>query len=337
MPATYKYELGSRRPRGERDQAPAAIETITLERRFGRTEALGGLDLRVGEGEVYGLLGPNGAGKSTLIRILCTLLLPSAGTARVAGHDVAREPQAVRRRIGVALQAAALDELQTGRELLELQARLYGLRRSERRRRLSEVLDLVHVGAAIDRRIGGYSGGMKRRIDLAAALVHAPEVLFLDEPTTGLDPESRAEVWNEVRRLNTELGLTVFLTTQYLEEADALADRIGVIAGGHLVAEGSPAVLKRLVVDDLIVVEADGHDPLPVDAVRALAHVTDVAVDGAGLAVRTTDATATLLPLSGALARAGLHVRSLHLRTPTLDDVYRHLVGAPSDPTAVSP
>jgi ABC-2 type transport system ATP-binding protein len=214
MPATYKYELGSRRPRGERDQAPAAIETITLERRFGRTEALGGLDLRVGEGEVYGLLGPNGAGKSTLIRILCTLLLPSAGTARVAGHDVAREPQAVRRRIGVALQAAALDELQTGRELLELQARLYGLRRSERRRRLSEVLDLVHVGAAIDRRIGGYSGGMKRRIDLAAApLVHAPEVLFLDEPTTGLDPESRAEVWNEVRRLNTELGLTVFLTT----------------------------------------------------------------------------------------------------------------------------
>lgn len=336
MSATGTYNRPSRAPGLERACPAAAIETVGLERRFGSTEALAGLDLTVVRGEVYGLLGPNGAGKSTLIRILCTLLLPSAGRAEVAGHDVARQPQAVRHRIGVALQAAALDDHQTGRELLELQARLYGLGRAERRRRLDEVLDLVHVGHAIDRRIGGYSGGMKRRIDLAAALVHSPEVLFLDEPTTGLDPESRAEVWHEVGRLNIELGLTVFLTTQYLEEADALADRIGIIVDGGLVAEGSPGSLKRLVGDDLIEVEADGHISSVADDIRALPHVTDVRVDDASFHVRTSDATATLLPLSGALARADLRVRSLHLRTPTLDDVYHHLVGTTTRPAAVS-
>ena len=322
----------------EADRAPAsdpAIGAARLERCFGPTRALAGLDLAVGPGEVYGFLGPNGAGKSTLIRILCTLLAPTGGVATVAGHDVVHEPRAVRRKMGVALQEAALDDRATGRELLELQARLYGLRRAQRRRRLSEVLDLVDVGTAIDRRIGSYSGGMKRRLDLAAALIHGPEVLFLDEPTTGLDPESRAQVWAEVRRLNRELGLTVFLTTQYLEEADALADRIGIIRAGRLVAEGSPAALKRLVGDDVIVIETEGHSSSLMEGLRALDRVTDVASDGGAVVVRTQDATATLLPLSRALARAQVQVRRLSLRNPTLDDVFRQYVAASATPTEV--
>ena len=204
---------------------------------------------------MYGFLGPNGAGKSTLIRILCTLVRPSAGRAAVAGHDVMLEPQEVRVRIGCALQDAALDNGQTGRELLALQGRLYGLRRRDIRRRVDEVLDLVSIGDAIDRRIGTYSGGMKRRVDLAAALVHDPEVIFLDEPTTGLDPESRERVWEEVARLNRQLGKTIFLTTQYLEEADALADRVGIISEGSLVAEGTSQELKRSVGRDVIEAE----------------------------------------------------------------------------------
>ena len=312
-----------------------AIGATGLERRFGDTPALAGLDLTVRAGEVYGFLGPNGAGKSTLIRILCTLLVPTAGSATVAGHDVVTEPQAVRLKMGVALQSAALDERATGRELLELQARLYGLSRADRRRRVSEVLDLVDIGDAVDRRIGGYSGGMKRRLDLAVALVHGPEVLFLDEPTTGLDPASRAQVWNEVGRLNRELGLTVFLTTQYLEEADALADRIGIIRAGRLVAEGSPAALKRLVGGDVIIVETEGHSDALVAGLRAIDGVTDVDGDGAAVVVRTADSTATLLPLSRQLASAQVHVRSLSLRTPTLDDVFRQYVGATDAPTEV--
>ncbi len=230
-----------------------------LVRRFASTVAVDGLDLRVRRGEIYGFLGPNGAGKSTVVRILCTLLKPTAGTARVAGYDVARDPKSVRIRIGVALQDAAIDDRQTGRELLTLQGRLYGLSAAHIRMRLGEVLDLVDIGSAIDRRIGTYSGGMKRRLDLAAALVHNPEVLFLDEPTTGLDPHSRSAVWSEVRRLNRELGMTIFLTTQYLDEADTLADRVGIISSGRLVAQGSPADLKHSVGHDVIVAEVEGE------------------------------------------------------------------------------
>src|SRR5580698_11579239 len=195
-------------------RADAAVRVQGLIRRFDSTVAVDGLDLCVRRGEIYGFLGPNGAGKSTVVRILCTLLRPSAGTASVAGFDVVSDPQSVRMRIGVALQDAAIDERQTGRELLALQGRLYGLNTSQVRKRLSEVLDLVDIGTAIDRRVGTYSGGRKRRLDLAAALVHNPEVVFLDEPTTGLDPVSRLQVWSEVRRLNVELGITIFLTTQ---------------------------------------------------------------------------------------------------------------------------
>jgi len=202
-----------------------------------------GVDLRVERGEIFGFLGPNGAGKSTTVRMLTTLLTLTSGTARVAGLDVAREPDAVRRRIGVALQEAGLDPRQTGRELLELQGRLFDLSAREAAGRAEELLELVELTDAADRRIKSYSGGMKRRLDLASALVHLPEVLFLDEPTTGLDPASRVTVWDEVRRIN-ERGTTVFLTTQYLEEADQLCDRLAIIDDGRIVREGTPAQLK---------------------------------------------------------------------------------------------
>jgi ABC-2 type transport system ATP-binding protein len=211
--------------------------------RSGTVEAVRGVDLTVETGEVFGFLGPNGAGKSTTVRMLTTLLSITSGTARVAGVDVARDPDAARRRMGVALQEAGLDARQTGRELLDLQGRLFGLSAGEASERTAELLALVELEDAADRLIKGYSGGMKRRLDLASALVHEPEVLFLDEPTTGLDPASRLTVWEEMRRINGR-GTTVFLTTQYLEEADQLCDRLAIIDGGLIVREGTPAELK---------------------------------------------------------------------------------------------
>ena len=211
--------------------------------RAGVVEAVCGVDLCVAVGELFGFLGPNGAGKSTTVRMLTTLLSITSGTAQVAGVDVTREPDAARRRMGVALQEAGLDPRQTGRELLVLQGRLFGLSARDASARAQELLALVELEDAADRRIKGYSGGMKRRLDLASALVHRPEVLFLDEPTTGLDPASRLTVWEELRRIN-RLGTTIFLTTQYLEEADQLCDRLAIIDGGHIVREGTPADLK---------------------------------------------------------------------------------------------
>jgi ABC-2 type transport system ATP-binding protein len=206
-------------------------------------DAVRGVDLKVGIGEVFGFLGPNGAGKSTTVRMLTTLLSITSGTARVAGIDVSADPDGARRRIGVALQEAGLDPRQTGRELLVLQARLFGSSAAHAERRAGELLELVDLVEARDRRIKGYSGGMKRRLDLASALVHEPEVLFLDEPTTGLDPASRLTVWDELRRINAR-GTTIFLTTQYLEEADQLCDRLAIIDDGLIVREGTPQQLK---------------------------------------------------------------------------------------------
>ncbi|MEO6120590.1 MAG: ATP-binding cassette domain-containing protein [Acidimicrobiales bacterium] len=224
-----------------------AVEAEQLVKRFsgrsGTVDAVRGVDLRVEEGEVFGFLGPNGAGKSTTVRMLTTLMTITSGSARVAGIDVAVDPDAARRGIGVALQEAGLDPRQTGRELLVMQARLFGSSPAQATDRAQELLELVDLVDAADRRIKGYSGGMKRRLDLASALVHQPKVLFLDEPTTGLDPASRLTVWEEMRRINT-LGTTVFLTTQYLEEADQLCNRLAIIDGGLIVREGTPAELK---------------------------------------------------------------------------------------------
>ena len=224
-----------------------AVEAEQLVKRFtgrsGTVEAVRGVDLQVAEGEVFGFLGPNGAGKSTTVRMLTTLTTITSGSARVAGVDVVADPDAARRGIGVALQEAGLDGRQTGRELLVLQARLFGSSAAAAAERAAELLELVDLVEAADRRIKGYSGGMKRRLDLASALVHQPDVLFLDEPTTGLDPASRLTVWEEVRRINA-LGTTVFLTTQYLEEADQLCDRLAIIDDGLIVREGTPAELK---------------------------------------------------------------------------------------------
>jgi ABC-2 type transport system ATP-binding protein len=211
--------------------------------RGGDVEAVRGVDLRVRQGEVFGFLGPNGAGKSTTVRMLTTLMTITSGTARVAGIDVAADPDAARTRIGVALQEAGLDPRQTGRELVILQGRLYGLSHARAAERAQELLALVDLEEDADRRIKGYSGGMKRRLDLASALVHEPDVLFLDEPTTGLDPAGRLTVWDELRRINNS-GTTIFLTTQYLEEADQLCDRLAIIDGGLIVGEGTPAELK---------------------------------------------------------------------------------------------
>lgn len=305
-----------------------AVLTCGLVRRFGSVTAVDGLNLTIPRGEIYGFLGPNGAGKSTAVRVLCTLLRPHGGVAFVAGINVGRDPQGIRLRIGVALQETALDDRQSGRELLTLQGRLYGMTPTQVRDRMKEVLDLVDIADAIDRRIGTYSGGMKRRLDLAAALVHRPEVLFLDEPTTGLDPLSRSEVWTEIRRLNAELGMTIFLTTQYLEEADALADRVGIIDGGRVVAEGTPEELKRSVGRDLIVAEVDGDDAVALACLRELEGVDAVSSEAGRIVVSTFDGPGQLSPVAIALGAVSLHVRTLTLRTPTLDDVFMELTGS---------
>ncbi|MCB1003836.1 MAG: ATP-binding cassette domain-containing protein, partial [Acidimicrobiales bacterium] len=275
----------------------------------------------------YGFLGPNGAGKSTLVKVLCTLIAPTGGQAVVLGHDVHDEPEAVRLRIGVALQEAALDLKQTGAELLQLQGRLYGLSKADARRRLEDVRDLIDIGPALEQPIGTYSGGMKRRLDLAAALVHNPDLLFLDEPTTGLDPVSRMAVWDEVRRLNEELEMTIFLTTQYLEEADELADRVGIIDRGRLVAEGTPAELKRSVGADVIVARVDGDVSAAAAALDGVDGVDGVEVHGDELTISADDGSATLSPVAVALNGGAVTVRELTLRTPTLDDVFLQLTG----------
>jgi ABC-2 type transport system ATP-binding protein len=304
-----------------------AIVTEGLIRDFDESRAVDSVELRISPGEIYGFLGPNGAGKSTTVRMLCTLLAPTGGRAIVAGHDVATEPGQVRLRIGVALQDAALDPNQTGIELLRLQGLLYGLSKRAVSQRVSELSELIDLGDAMTRRIGTYSGGMKRRLDLAAALVHNPEILFLDEPTTGLDPVSRVSVWAEVRRLNRDLGMTIFLTTQYLEEADELADRVGIINQGRIVAEGTPADLKRAIGTDVIIARVDGDAAAVRKLVEEIPEVLSVEAHGHELVIATGNGSAAISPVAVALAGGDVHVRDLTLRTPTLDDVFLELTG----------
>jgi ABC-2 type transport system ATP-binding protein len=299
----------------------AAIEVRGLEREFeGGVKAVRGVDLEVAEGEIYAFLGPNGAGKTTTVRMLTTLLRPTGGSARVAGHDVVTEAGAVRSSIGVALQEAALDPLMTGRELIRLQATLHGLPRAEGERKAEALLTRVDLQHAADRRVGTYSGGMRRRLDLASALVHEPRVLFLDEPTTGLDPVSRKAIWEEVQKLNDD-GATVFLTTQYLEEADQLADRVGIISGGLIVAEGTPGELKAEVGRPHVEIAiCDGELERAREVVAALGKPLPPK-DGLVL-LELAGGASQVAPVVRALDDAGLAVESLSLVEPTLDDVF---------------
>jgi ABC-2 type transport system ATP-binding protein len=308
-----------------------AIEATGLERTFeGGIQAVAGVDLEIADGEIYAFLGPNGAGKTTMVRMLTTLLRPTGGSARVAGFDVVANAADVRRAIGVALQEAALDPLMTGRELIRLQATLHGLSRQDGRDKADALLERVDLVDAADRQVGTYSGGMRRRLDLASALVHEPRVLFLDEPTTGLDPVSRRTIWEEVEQLNRE-GTTVFLTTQYLEEADQLADRVGIIDFGRIVAEDTPARLKAGV----------GHPHLEIRLMDDGAEAAQGIVarfgkplpskDGAVL-IELERGAAEVAPVVRALDEAGLTVESLDLVEPTLDDVFLEKTGHHLEP-----
>jgi ABC-2 type transport system ATP-binding protein len=290
--------------------------------------AVDGVDLAVQEGEVYGFLGPNGAGKTTLVRMLVTLLRPTRGTARVGGNDIVSEPGKVRASIGVTLQEAALDPLMTGFELLQLQATLHGLRKKDASKKADELLERVDLVRAKDARLGTYSGGMRRRLDLAMSLIHDPKVLFLDEPTTGLDPISRKVLWDEVRALN-DSGTTVFLTTQYLEEADALADRVGIISGGKLVAEDTPANLKADVGASRL--EVTVHDDAQRSRAGELLAKHGKLLDprpGVNFYLQLAQGETRLAPYVLELDQAGITVDRIDLVEPTLDDVFLLKTGA---------
>src|SRR5512133_1285589 len=288
----------------------------------GDIHAVDDIDLEVAAGEIYGFLGPNGAGKSTTVHMLTTLLPPTAGRATVAGFDVVGQGADVRRNIGAALQDTALDNFLTGREHMDLQAGLNGLAKADRTRRGDELLERVGLTEAADRKVGGYSGGMKRRLDLAMALVHGPSILFLDEPTTGLDPQSRSALWDEVERLARDDGVTVFLTTQYLEEADVLADRVGIIDRGLIVAEGTPDELKRDIGGDAVeAIPADPHDLERAAAV--LSRFGEPAAHSPkGAGVRLSQGAEQLPDIVRALDEAGIALAHLKLHSPSLDDVF---------------
>ncbi|HEY7215269.1 MAG TPA: ATP-binding cassette domain-containing protein, partial [Thermoanaerobaculia bacterium] len=306
-----------------------AIEVEDLHKTYaGGVEALRGISFAVRHGEVFALLGPNGAGKSTTVRILTTLSAPTSGRARVAGFDVVAAPREVRRRIGYVAQVSGVDVTGTGRENLSLQGHLYRLPPARIRQRVEELLHLFQLESAADRPAMTYSGGMKRRLDVAMGLVHQPEVLFLDEPTTGLDPESRAVMWKEVRRLSQE-GLTLLLTTHYLEEADQLAQRLAIVDGGRIVAAGTPEELKGQLRGDVVSVDLADRGRLSEAelVLRGLEDVSGVVVDGPRLYARVAHGARAVPALLAALEKAGLAVSQVALARPSLDDVYLTATG----------
>jgi ABC-2 type transport system ATP-binding protein len=306
-----------------------AIAVDGLRKRYGDVQALDGVSFSVREGEIFGLLGPNGAGKSTTVRVLVTLTHPDEGGASVGGHDVVREAGAVRRAIGYVPQESGIDRRATGRENLRLQGRVHGMSGRALRMRVDELLEVVGITDAADRIVQGYSGGMRRRLDVALGLVHRPRVLFLDEPTTGLDPEARVAMWDEVGRLAKQESLTILLTTHYLEEADELADRLVIVSQGRVVVEGTPSELKSRLSGDAVHVElADGQVE---DARQVLervhAPVEATLADGRTLVSRVPEGGHALPGILSALAAAGIPVAAVSVHRPSLDDVYLHYTG----------
>jgi ABC-2 type transport system ATP-binding protein len=313
-------------------RAPAVQARQLVKTYPGDVTALSGMDITVEPGTVFGLLGPNGAGKSTTVKILTTLARCDSGTATVAGHDVLRHPDRVRRAIGVVAQKSGADPVATGRENLQLQGRLYGLRGADLNRRVAELLDRFRLTDAAGRQVKGYSGGMQRRLDVALGLVHRPEVLFLDEPTTGLDPEARTAMWDEIARLAGDEGLSILLTTHYLEEADRLAERVAVVDRGHVVVEGTPDGLKGELRGDAVHLELraavqDAGRTLLESALAALPGVRETQFDGRRVSVRADDGAAAVPALLAALERAGVAVTAATVARPSLDDVYLRYAG----------
>ena len=305
-----------------------AIVAEDLHKRYKTVQALDGVSFAVREGEVFGLLGPNGAGKSTTVRVLTTLTRPDSGRALVAGEDVAKHPNRVRSSIGYVAQDSGVDWEATGRENLLLQGRIHGMAGKPLHARVDELLELVGLGDAADRVARGYSGGMKRRLDVATGLVHRPKVLFLDEPTTGLDPEARAAMWVEVERLAEQESLTILLTTHYLEEADRLAERVAIVSQGKVVAQGTPDDLKRDLEGESVTVELQEADGRLAEAERVMAGIAgNAVVDGQHVRVRVPNGAQAIPTILGALDDAGVAVASVTTARPSLDDVYLHYTG----------
>lgn len=304
-----------------------AIDVRGLSRTFKGKTAVDNISLSIPKGQIYGFLGPNGAGKSTFVKMLVTLLAPTSGEATILGKDIKKDGNDARLLIGVALQEASLDESQTGIEFLKIQGSLYGLSSSEINQRIEELRSLIDIGDALEKPIKTYSGGMKRRVDLAASIIHNPEILFLDEPTTGLDPVSRLSIWKEVQKLNKDLGMTIFLTTQYLEEADQLADKIGIINQGKLVVEGTPQELKKKVGKDIIIASVEGMKDSHLKSIIKIPGVDKAELHDEELSIVTGSGSDTIGAVAIALDKQKVKINSLTLRTTTLDDVFFEVTG----------
>jgi ABC-2 type transport system ATP-binding protein len=305
-----------------------AIVVEDLRKRYGDVQALNGVSFRVSEGEVFGLLGPNGAGKTTTVKVLATLTKPDSGRAEVVMQDVVKDPDGVRRTIGYVPQGSGVDRDATGRENLTLQGRIQGMGGAELKKRVDELLDLVGIEDASDRVVRGYSGGMKRRLDVALGLVHRPRVVYLDEPTTGLDPEARVSMWDELGRIAGQESLTILLTTHYLEEADHLANRLAIVSRGQVVVEGTPSELKRSLEGDSVIVElSDGNSPDARRIIESLDGVRDVRAEGRQLRSRVDHGARAIPQILTALDRSGIAVEAVDSHRPSLDDVYLHYTG----------